>query len=201
MEAKKIFNRVAPLYDAMEFFPEIFAFSKWRKRLWSMVDGERILELGIGTGKNVPLFPEGKVYACDVSWNMMSMARKKKNIDLSHVPLALMDVEELAYKDNSFDTVVGSFIICSVDHPQKSFKEIQRVCKPRGKILFMENIRSKNRIIAPVMDGVNAITSRIKGANITRPTLDNILMSDLEVIELIPLLLDVSWIIVCKNPE
>jgi phosphatidylethanolamine/phosphatidyl-N-methylethanolamine N-methyltransferase len=201
MEAKKIFDRVAPLYDYIEFIPEIVAFSRWRKILWSMVDGQRILELGIGTGKNVPYFPEGKVYGCDISWNMLKVARNKKDIDLSSVPLAIMDVEDLAYRDNSFDTVVGSFIICSVDHPLKSFKEIQRICKPGGKVLFMENVRSKHKITGLIMDAVNAITSRIKGAHITRPTLDNIKKSDLEVIELIPLFLDISWIIVCRNPE
>lgn len=201
MEAKKIFNRVAPLYDFMEYIPEIVAFSKWRKILWGLVDGERILELGIGTGKNAPLFPQGKVFGCDISWNMVSMARKKKSVDLSKVPLAIMDVEDMAYRDNSFDTVVGSFIICSVDHPQVGFKEIQRICKPGGKVLFMENVRSKNMFVGFAMDIVNAFTSRIKGANITRPTIDNIKKSNLEIIELIPLLLDVSWIVVCKNPE
>ena len=199
-KAKSIFERVAPVYDFMEYLPEELAFSKWRKLLWSMVDEGDVLELGIGTGKNVPYYPSWiTLHACDISWNMVNIARKKSYIDLTHVDLSIMDVEELAYRDNSFDTVVGSFIICSVDDTVKTFAEIQRVCKPNGKILLLENVRSKNKVIGPIMDVINFFTSRIKGANITRPTIDNIKRSNIVVEKFIPLFLDISWIIVCKN--
>jgi ubiquinone/menaquinone biosynthesis C-methylase UbiE len=198
--AKSIFERVAPVYDYLEYLPEELAFSKWRKLLWNMVEGDKALELGIGTGKNVPYYPPEKtLHACDISWNMVSIARKKSYIDLSRVYLSIMDIEDLAYTDNSFDTVVGSFIICSVDDALKSFKEIQRVCKPNGRILLLENVRSKNKLIGQIMDVVNFFTSRIKGANITRPTIDNIKKSSIVVEKFIPLFLDISWIIVCKN--
>src|SRR3990172_4926010 len=133
--AKSIFERIAPVYDDLEYLPEELAFSKWRKLLWSMVEGDRVLELGIGTGKNVPYYPTEKtLHACDISWNMVSVARKKSYVDLSSVNLSIMDVEDLAYTDNSFDTVAGSFIICSVDDALKTFKEIQRVCRSNGRI-------------------------------------------------------------------
>lgn len=199
-KAKSIFERVAPVYDYLEYLPEELAFSKWRKLLWSMVDGDRVLEIGVGTGKNVLYYPSDiTMYACDISWNMLNIARKKSYIDLSSIKLTIMDVEDLAYKDNSFDSVVGSFIICSVDDTLKTFNEIQRVCKPDGKILLLENVRSKNKLIGPIMDVINIFTSQIKGANITRPTIDNLKKSNLIVEKFIPLFLDISWIIVCRN--
>jgi ubiquinone/menaquinone biosynthesis C-methylase UbiE len=200
--AQAIFNRVAPYYDLIEYLPEMIAFSKWRQIIWQHVEGERILELGIGTGKNIPYFPDvSEIHGCDISWNMISMAKKKEGISLSKAYITVMNVEELGYQDNTFDTVVGTFIICSVDRPMETFEEIQRICKPGGKILFLENMRSKNKIVGILMDVVNFFTSRIKGANITRPTLDNIKKSNLQITEVIPLLYDISKIIVCKNPE
>ncbi len=72
------YDRLAPVYDLMEALIEQFSFHRWRERLWSRVRGERILEVGVGTGKNMPYYPsQAQVTAIDLSEKMLAQARKR----------------------------------------------------------------------------------------------------------------------------
>jgi ubiquinone/menaquinone biosynthesis C-methylase UbiE len=79
------YNRIAPIYDVMEIFPER-RFSPWRERLWTMIQGIRILEVGVGTGKNFPYHPtETEVTGIDLSEGMLTRARQRA-AQLDHPP-------------------------------------------------------------------------------------------------------------------
>jgi len=76
--ARKRYNRMAPLYDFLEGAIERSCFSHWRKLLWSKVEGKRILEVGVGTGKNFSYYPpDVAITAIDFSEKMLARARKK----------------------------------------------------------------------------------------------------------------------------
>ena len=92
-----------------------------------------------------------------------------------------MDVQDLEFEDNTFDTVVGSFIFCSVPDPIKGLKEVGRVCKPGGKIVLLEHVLSANRVIAWLMNLVNPVIVRLMGPNINRRTVENADKSGLKV--------------------
>lgn len=171
----KKYNRIAPIYEGMEAIMEGLFFKHWREKLWAKVDGCHILEVGVGTGKNFAYYPKNvKVTAIDLSPAMLEQARDKKNARGIDVDLHLMDIEFLQFADNSFDTVVGSFVFCSVSSPSKGLKELCRVCKPDGKILLLEHVLSSRRIFAKIMNLLNPVVLALVGANINRNTVKNV---------------------------
>lgn len=180
--ARKRYNRVAPVYDLVEGFIERSRYSRWRDLLWSKVEGTDILEVGVGTGKNFPYYPKGaEITAVDFSNKMLSRARRKAEVSGIEVRLKQMDVQNLEFEDNTFDTVVASFVFCSVPDPVRGLKEVERVCRPGGKVVLLEHVLSANRILAWLMNVYNPLVVRMAGANINRRTADNVDKSGLKV--------------------
>ncbi|WP_432742761.1 class I SAM-dependent methyltransferase [Methylobacter sp. G7] len=172
---KKRYDRIAPFFEGMEAVMEGLFFKSWRKKLWAKVEGHHILEVGVGTGKNFDYYPKDvRITAIDFSEQMLKQAvgkRDRKNIP---VELELMDIQSLSFADNSFDTVIGSFVFCSVPSAVKGLKELYRVCKPGGQVLLLEHVGSANPVIAAVMNFLNPVVVRLFGANINRNTVKNI---------------------------
>ncbi len=169
------YNRLAPYFDGMEAVLEGLIFSRWRKRLWSKVNGEHILEVGVGTGKNFRWNPaDARLTAIDFSPKMLEKARQKRARKELEVHLELMDVERLYFADNSFDTVVATFVFCSVPLPRKGLRELYRVCKPGGQVILLEHVLSSNRILAWFMQLLNPLILRLVGANINRQTIKHV---------------------------
>ena len=92
-----------------------------------------------------------------------------------------MDAKNLEFDDNTFDTVVASFVFCSVPDPIQGLTEVKRVCKPRGKVLLLEHVLSANRILAWLMNLVNPLVVGTMGPNINRRTVENVVNSGLKV--------------------
>jgi len=175
---QKRYNRMARLYDVLEY-PMEKGFSKWRKDLLKHAKG-KTLEVGIGTGKNIPYYPEDvELTGIDFSPKMIEMAKNKVK-DKGNVHLQVMDAENMEFEDNSFDTVVTSCVFCSVPDPVQGLKEIRRVCKKGGKILMLEHVRSNHQVIGKMMDLVNPLPLHIYGANINRRTFENLLKAGFE---------------------
>ncbi|MDD2661446.1 MAG: class I SAM-dependent methyltransferase [Methylococcales bacterium] len=172
---KKKYDRIAPYFEGLEAVMEGLFFKNWRKRLWAKVDGYHILEVGVGTGKNFDFYPAGaRITAIDFSLEMLKQADHKKARKNTSVELNLMDVQSLSFADNSFDTVIGSFVFCSVPLPVKGLKELYRVCKPGGQILLLEHVLSSNAMLAKVMTLINPAVVALFGANINRNTVKNV---------------------------
>jgi ubiquinone/menaquinone biosynthesis C-methylase UbiE len=169
------YDRLAPWFDGLEGFLEGLIFRRLRKKLWAMADGEHILEVGVGTGKNFGFYPEfARMTAIDFSPKMLEQAQRKRERKQIQVDLDLMDVQRLYYADNSFDTVVASFVFCSVPSPRKGLKEIYRVLKPGGQLLLLEHVLSSNKFMAMLMNFLNPLVLRLVGANINRQTIKNV---------------------------
>jgi phosphatidylethanolamine/phosphatidyl-N-methylethanolamine N-methyltransferase len=172
---KKRYDRIAPFFDLLEAPMEGLFFKLWRERLWAKANGRHILEVGVGTGKNFGYYPkDARITAIDFSPQMLKQAAKAKDRKNIQVELALMDVQSLCYADNSFDTVIGSFVFCSVPMPLKGLKELQRVCKPGGQVLLLEHVISPKPIIARAMNLINPVVATLFGANINRDTVKNV---------------------------
>ena len=172
---RKRYDRIAPYFEMMEAMMEGLFFKSWRKKLWSKVEGHHILEVGVGTGKNFEYYPPGaRVTAIDFSPAMLKQASQKKAQKAVKVDLDLMDIQSLAFADSSFDTVIASFVFCSVPQPLKGLKELHRVCKPGGQVLLLEHVISTKPFLAKVMNFFNPIILILVGANINRNTLRNI---------------------------
>jgi phosphatidylethanolamine/phosphatidyl-N-methylethanolamine N-methyltransferase len=172
---RKRYDRIAPYFEGMEAVMEGLFFRNWRKRLWAKVDGYHILEVGVGTGKNFDYYPKNaRITAIDFSEQMLKQAALKKDRKNVNVELELMDIQSLYFADNSFDTVICSFVFCSVPSPAKGLKELYRVCKPDGQVLLLEHVVSSNRVMAAVMNLLNPVVVALVGANINRNTVKSV---------------------------
>jgi ubiquinone/menaquinone biosynthesis C-methylase UbiE len=169
---------MAFLYDFLEAPIERFRFATWRNRLRDKIIGSRALEVGVGTGKNLPYYPEDvKISAIDLSTRMLERARRKASkLDLN-VELLEMDVQNLEFPDQVFDTVFATFVFCSVPDPVAGLKELRRVCKMDGKLILLEHMRPGNSFLGFIFDLLNPLVVRMMGANINRRTMDYIHMA------------------------
>ena len=152
-----------------------------------------MLEVGVGTGKNVKYYPfgGGEKFAIDISEKMLSRARMEAEELGIKINFAVMDVEKLNFEDNFFDYVVGTYVFCSVADPQKGLKEIHRILKPDGILFLLEHLRPNNKILGIIFDIINPLVKRAMGPNINRRTVDNIKKSGFEIIEEVNLLSDI----------
>lgn len=172
---RRRYDRLAPWFDSLEGFFEGLFFRRFRKKLWTQAVGPDILEVGVGTGKNFPFYPDdARITAIDFSPKMLEQARKKRDRKQLNVDLELMDVQSVCYADNSFDTVIASFVFCSVPLPRKGLKELHRILKPGGQLLLLEHVLSSNKIMAAVMNILNPLVVGFLGANINRQTIKNV---------------------------
>ena len=173
------YDRIAPAYDRMETFMER-RYSSWRQRVWSLVVGPKVLEVGVGTGKNMPYYPpDVQVTAVDLSPRMLERARARAKQLGIEVTLLEMDAQALQFPDASFDSAIATFVFCSVPDPVLGLQEVARVVNPGGRIVLLEHVRAANRLLGALMDIADPLVSRLMGPHISRRTVDNVRLADL----------------------
>ena len=179
--ARARYDRIAAVYDLMEAPMERGRFSRWRARLWAQVKGPRVLEVGVGTGKNFAYYPQGlEITAIDFSPKMLERARLRARRDKVNVDLLLMDAQHLEFSDDTFDTAVASFVFCSVPDPLQGLRELRRVTKPDGRVLLLEHVRPPG-LAGTLADVLNPIVVRLWGANINRCTAESVQQAGLAI--------------------
>jgi phosphatidylethanolamine/phosphatidyl-N-methylethanolamine N-methyltransferase len=162
-EIKKIYALYSKgLYD--------FIFKRWfyprqRHVIQSLLlrPGQCILDLGVGTGFSLPLYPRYvQVVGVDLSNKMLREAQKRvQQEDLTQVTLLEMDAAHLAFPDNTFDIVLAAFVISVVPDPIRVIAEIKRVSKPEGQIVLINHFQSQNKILAQFEKWVSPVCTRI----------------------------------------
>jgi phosphatidylethanolamine/phosphatidyl-N-methylethanolamine N-methyltransferase len=186
--ARQRYDRIAPLYDVMEAGVEWLAFERWRRYLWSQLEGQRVLEVGVGTGKNLEHHPPGVTVAgIDLSARMLNRARQRLRGPLEQGSerrrgLFQMDAQRLAFADNTFDAAVATFVFCSVPLPVEGLRELRRVVRPGGQVLLLEHVRIDRPVIGPLMDILDPVIVRMMGAHIARQTEENVRRAELEIL-------------------
>lgn len=181
-QTRSRYNRIAPLYDAIDAPIKREAFSRWREKLWSHVEGERILEVSIGTGKNIPHYPAyTQVTAVDLSEKMLARARQRPQKLHVEVEFQLMDVQRLEFPDAAFDAAVATFVFCSIPDPVVGLREVTRVIGSDGRLFWLEHVRVNRPVIGPAMDVLDPLVVRMMGALISRRTAENVRRAGLEI--------------------
>ncbi|MBB6217270.1 ubiquinone/menaquinone biosynthesis C-methylase UbiE [Anaerosolibacter carboniphilus] len=171
---RRRYDRVSAIYDIFESPMELMALKKWRLEVMKELSG-KVLEVGVGTGKNIEYYPEGlDITAIDFSEKMLAKAKDKAERLGKKVNLRHMDVQKLEFPDQTFDTIFTTCVFCSVPDPIKGLKEMGRVCKPNGKIIMIEHVRSESAVLGLVMDLFNPLVVNLYGANINRRTVENV---------------------------
>lgn len=166
----RIYDRNARIYDAIDAPMEWMALRAWRRHLVSGVSG-RVLELGVGTGRNLALYPtDVHLTAVDAAPRMLERARaraRQLGIDATFIQA---DMRALPFDAASFDTVVTSCVFCSVADPRAGLAEARRVLKPGGHLRMLEHQRPDPPALAWVFDRLNPFAVRLTGANVNRET-------------------------------
>jgi len=161
---EKAYRRYAPRYDF--YFGALF--QPGRKAVIQKMQcrpGERILEVGVGTGLSFPLYPRDvRVVGIDISQDMLLRARTRiRREHLNHViGLTRTDAERLCFADASFDKVVALYVASVVPSPARLVEEMRRVCKPDGEIFIVNHFRHANPLVGGV-ERMVAPMSRLMG--------------------------------------
>lgn len=177
--ARDRWNRNARLYDVWTWPMEALMLGASRARVFALVRGPRVLEVGVGTGRNLPRYPAGiHVDGIDVSNEMIARARRRTTA--ASVTLHEMDAQAMTFPDGTFDTVVATCVFCSIPDPVCALREVRRVLRPGGRAVFLEHMRPEGRWLGALFDRLDPLVSR-RGPHINRRTLDNLTASGLGI--------------------
>ncbi len=194
---RRRYDRIAPVYEWLEAPMEALALGRWRRALLARVQGPRVLEAGVGTGKNLPLYPPGVVLtAVDLSPRMLARSWGKPGPGTVH--RCVMDVERLALRDGVFDEAVATFLFCSVADPVRGLREVARVLRPSGRILLLEHVRPAGRVLGSLFDGLDPLVVRAMGPHINRDTVANVRAAGLTVETEEDLFRDIVKLLICR---
>jgi phosphatidylethanolamine/phosphatidyl-N-methylethanolamine N-methyltransferase len=156
---EKIYEKFGPYYNFV--FGKLL-FQEGREtaiEFLELEDKAKVLEVGVGTGLTLPLYPRDcKVIGVDLSESMLKEAQelilKKK---LKNAAVKLMDATKLEFPDNTFDGVLGNLFISATSYPEEALLEMKRVCKPGGMIVLMNHFKSDNAVVGAVESAFNPV--------------------------------------------
>jgi len=146
---KVAYRRYAGFYDAL-FGPVLQPGRAAVVDALGCRPGDRVLEVGVGTGLSLPLYPASvKVTGIDVSREMLDKARARAaKRNFVHVEALIeMDAESMTFPDASFDKVVAMYVVSVVASPARLLAELHRVCRPDGEIFIVNHVRSDNPLL------------------------------------------------------
>ena len=165
----------ARVYDRFTAQSEKACFAAHRRALIAGLDGD-VLEIGGGTGANLPYYAGGPRTLTVTEPSRPMIRRLQRRID-EHAPAAKLlraPAEDLPFEDDSFDVAVSTLVLCSVDDQPRALRELRRVLRPGGRLLFMEHVRSEEPRVARLQDRMNRINNIVAHCDCNRPTLDSI---------------------------
>ena len=167
---ERVYDRDAPRFNTHLWLLERMLISRLRRRLLSTARG-RVLEVGVGTGLNLPYYPAVcTVTAVDISEGMLAQARKAAlRLGIS-VTFMRMDAEALLFADESFDTVVATLTLCTVPNPLRALQEMRRVVRSDGRVLLLEHTVSANPVLKVLQKLFTPLTVRRVGCHLDRNT-------------------------------
>lgn len=157
-----VYDKLAKVYD-LTFGPTLHPGRIQAIQRMNIQPGERVLEVGVGTGINLSLYPkEASITGIDFSGSMLEKARDRvARKEIRGVRLLQMDAADLKFADNSFDIVYAPYLISVVPDPLTVAREMQRVCRPGGRIIFLNHFRSPNPILSRIERAISPFTIHI----------------------------------------
>jgi phosphatidylethanolamine/phosphatidyl-N-methylethanolamine N-methyltransferase len=154
-----VYDKMASVYDLFFGLPLHHGRATAIKRM-AIQPHDHILEVGVGTGMSLPLYPRGcSVTAVDLSDLMLERAHARVlRYNLRDVRLIQMDATELKFPDNSFDIVYAPYFISCVPDPIAVTREMRRVCRPGGRIVFLNHFLSNGPILSKLERAIAPMT-------------------------------------------
>jgi phosphatidylethanolamine/phosphatidyl-N-methylethanolamine N-methyltransferase len=159
---ERVYERLASVYDLV-YGPPLQPGRHVALKRMDLKPGDRILEVGVGTGLSAMLYPDDcSVVGVDLSTGMLARAQERiEGAGRKNIRLAPMDAQRLAFPDDSFDVVYAPYLISLVPDPVQVAREMRRVCRPGGKLLILNHFKSSNPVLALAERVVSPLTVHI----------------------------------------
>ena len=194
-------DRIRRIYDRRAAMARTAGGNDNLRRLCEGAEGET-LEIGIGRGRTLPFYPPGlHLTGIDLSGVALETARRRAAELGIDATLRQGDATALPYPDDHFDTVVFSFVLCTIPDDRRAVAEAVRVLRAGGRLLLVEHVRSPNRAVRTIERLLEPITLRLQADHLLREPLDHILAEGLELETLERSWFGVVELLVARKPE
>jgi ubiquinone/menaquinone biosynthesis C-methylase UbiE len=169
---RAIQDKQAPGYDRQMGFFDRALFAGTREWACSQIDG-RVLEVAVGTGRNMHLYPAGaQITGVELSPEMLALARERGRGLGVEVDLRLGDAQALEFANESFDTVLVTFAFCTIPNDRRAAEEAFRVLRPGGRLVAVEHVRSPVAAVRTIQRVIDPLSVRFGADHLTRDPLD-----------------------------
>ena len=175
----------AVTYDRFSKGSEQAGLAEMRRNLIAGASGD-VLEIGGGTGANLGYYGAGvdSLTVTEPEPPMLKRLQRKAREHNSHATVLRAPAEDLPFADASFDTVVSTLVLCGVDDQPRAVRELRRVLRPGGRLIFIEHVRSDDPHLAKTQNRMNPLNRFLVCCDCNRPTLDTIRSAGFRVTEL-----------------
>ena len=172
-QLRAAYDRLAPTYDRSVGLAERVLLGGLRQAFANEFRGES-LEVAIGSGLNLPYYPAAveRAVGVDLSGGMLAEARRRAAELGRPITLVQGDAQRLPFPDDRFDSVGISLTLCTIPDPQAALRELARVCRPDGRIILLEHVRSPVWPVYLVERVLSPLQERFIGCHLTRETID-----------------------------
>jgi ubiquinone/menaquinone biosynthesis C-methylase UbiE len=178
---RKIFDEQAPKYDRSMARFERLLFAGNREWACSRAEGD-VLEIAVGTARNLEHYPDGvRLTGIELSPEMTELGRKRAQELGREIDLRVGDAEKLDFADESFDTVVCTYGLCTIPDDAAAIREARRVLRPGGKLLLAEHVRSPNPVVRTIQRLIDPLAHRFGGDHLLREPLEALAAEDFAV--------------------
>ena len=169
LRVQGIYDRLAPRYDRVIALAERLLFADGRQWACAQAATGRVLEVGLGTGRNLGWYPpDVELVGIDVSPRMLAEAQVRTGKRARSVQLFVGDAQRLSFGDASFDTVVSTLTLCSIPDHRLAVQEMARVLRPGGRLILLEHVASPNWLVRVVQRLLDPVTVRFQGDHLLR---------------------------------
>jgi ubiquinone/menaquinone biosynthesis C-methylase UbiE len=168
---RRLYDERADSYDRSLGVVERLILGPLRSAYGSLLRGET-LDVAIGSGLNLPFYTPAvtRAVGVDLSFEMLRLAREKADGLRLTVAFVQADAEALPFPADSFDTVAISLALCTIPNPEAALREMARVCRPAGRVVLLEHVRSTARPLAALQRLLSPCNERAIGCHLDRDT-------------------------------
>jgi ubiquinone/menaquinone biosynthesis C-methylase UbiE len=171
---RTLYEKEAPKYDRTMGRWDPILFTGNREWVCAQASGE-VLEIAIGTGRNLPFYPEEiRLTGVELSPPMIEIARRRAAELGREVDLHVGDAEALDFGDASFDTVICTYSLCTIPDDRAAVREVKRVLRPGGKFILAEHVRSPIPVVRGIEKLIEPLAVRFGGDHLTREPLQHL---------------------------
>lgn len=159
---ERVYQNIATVYD-YTYGPTLHPGRLEAIKKMAIRTGHSVLEVGVGTGINLPLYPRTcRVTGIDLSSKMLEKAQERiDSKELGHCEVVEMDASAMCYADDSFDVVYAPYVISVVPDPVKVAREMYRVCRPGGRVVILNHFKSSNTLMSKIETAISPLTVHI----------------------------------------